>query len=119
MRPLAELDVDAADEVVIARLRGEIDTSNAGELTASLISALPETSRGLILDLCEVQYLDSAGIHLILTLTRMLARRQQGVCLVVEPGPVREVLEITLVDKLAPIVGEIEQARAQLRGDPD
>ena len=116
MRPLAELDVDTADDLVIARLRGEIDTSNAGELTATLAGALPDGSRGLILDLCEVQYLDSAGVSLILTLTRMLARRQQGVCLVVEPGPVREVLEITLVDKLAPIVEEIEQARAQLRG---
>lgn len=71
--------------VVIARLTGELDLSNAANIGGVLTERVPNTALALVLDLTDVEYLDSAGIHLIYELREKLRARGQSLRLVI-PG---------------------------------
>lgn len=90
--------------VGIAHLRGEIDASNRSEVLERLLRVLRNADLGLVLDLTEVRYLDSAGIDLILRLGQRLGGRQQELRVVAPPsGFVSEVLETVRLPELVPV----------------
>ena len=89
MSELSRLEL-SGDDVVVARLSGEIDMSNANEVGDELSSAVPNTALGLVLDLTALTYLDSSGVHLVFDLAERLRRRQQQLRVVVPSGaPIR------------------------------
>jgi anti-sigma B factor antagonist len=62
---LADLEVSNDGDIVIARIVGEVDMSNADELRVAIAGAVPAEAAGLVLDLSKLDYLDSAGIRMI------------------------------------------------------
>ena len=106
---IAGFEVEQRDGILIAQIDGEIDSSNAAEFRLALSERLPSASSALVLDLTEVTYLDSSGIHLLFELGRRLAARRQALRLVVpESSPMRRVLELCAVDAVAPMDPELE-----------
>ena len=100
----------------IARIRGEIDMSNVGELSLTLQNSVVQTAAGLVIDFSQTDYLDSAGLHFIFDLGKRLRDRGQRLFLVVPQGsPVETVLEIVNVDALAPRCATLELAVQRLR----
>ena len=64
--------VEQRDGVVIARVSGDVDLSNAADVEAAVLAAAA-TSRGpLVVDLTAVPFLDSAGVR---CLDHLLAER--------------------------------------------
>jgi anti-anti-sigma factor len=88
MSGLADPTVEVVDRVVIARVNGEIDMSNVGDLSASLVTQIPNDALGVALDLTALRYLDSAGIQMVYDLRERLQNRGQKLRLVVPPGSV-------------------------------
>lgn len=80
---LADLQLIDEGRVVIARVTGELDLSNTGNIGGTLAEGIPSAALGLILDLSAVEYLDSAGIHLIYELREQLRTRGQALQLVI------------------------------------
>ena len=80
---LADVQFSTREDVVVARLVGELDMSNAEGIGKALAEATPNQMAGLVLDLSELDYLDSAGIHLIYMMRGMLRTRGQAMRLVV------------------------------------
>jgi anti-sigma B factor antagonist len=80
---LGDVRFEPFPEGVVARLTGEIDMSNADELGAALKQMVSNQALGLVLDLSDVDYFDSAGIHLIYDLRESLSMRGQQLRLVV------------------------------------
>jgi anti-anti-sigma factor len=116
VNPLAQLEVTRAQDALVASVDGEIDISNAAELGASLEAAVPNTALGLVLDLSETTYLDSAGVHLLFGLGSRLARRRQQLRLVVpEASPIKKVLKLTGVSWTVPHDDSVDDALARLR----
>lgn len=114
---LADLELELGDGLVVARVAGEIDSSNASELRVALLDALSNNVRGMVLDLTEVSYLDSTGIALVFELARGLEARRQALRLAVSSnGPVRRVLELCAVASVAPIDEDAESAVETLAG---
>ena len=74
---LSEIEFEEHDGVLVARIAGEVDGSNAVELGRALGERLPSSAHGLVLDLSSVAYLDSAGIELLFSLARRLGDRRQ------------------------------------------
>jgi anti-anti-sigma factor len=106
----------SGDDVVIARITGEIDLSNASEVGESLGAAVPNTALGLVIDLTATSYLDSSGVHLLFDLAERLQLRQQQLRVVVPEGaPVRRVLRIVELDDSVPITVTVEEAVAAIR----
>ena len=86
MTPIADLHFETTiDGVVVAHLQGEIDMSNADDLGAAITARISADAVALVLDLAAVDYLDSAGIHILFELRERLTRRGQGVRLVLGP----------------------------------
>jgi anti-anti-sigma factor len=113
-------DFDRSGDVVVARLDGEIDSSNASELRVALAARLPTEARVLALDLSGVTYLDSSGIELLFELGRSLAARRQTIRLIVpQTAPVRRVLELCAVESVVPIDGDLEDALGAVAGSTD
>jgi anti-anti-sigma factor len=82
---LAEVEVGAYGGVVSVRVEGEIDLSNAGGLRGAVMEHMTNDVLGLVLDLTDVRYLDSAGIHVLFELLGRLQDRGQRFRLVVAP----------------------------------
>jgi anti-sigma B factor antagonist len=115
MSELSHLDLSGED-VIVARVTGEVDLSNATEIGAELGAGVPNSALGLVLDLTATAYLDSSGVHLVFDLAERLRRRQQQLRVVVPPGaPVRRVLRIVRLDRAVPVVATVEEAVEQIR----
>jgi anti-anti-sigma factor len=63
--PLLEVVVEPLDEGCVIRARGELDMSSVAALRAPLRAAREEGATTLV-DLSEVGFMDSSGLHLIL-----------------------------------------------------
>jgi anti-anti-sigma factor len=71
---IASLFVWRRDHVVVAAVTGEIDISNARDLEAEIVAALPDGDARLVIDLGGLTFLDAAGVHLIYRLGDRAAR---------------------------------------------
>jgi len=91
------------DDVAVAAVEGEIDSSNVGEIAERVRAMLTNRSMALVVDLAETTYIDSAGINLLFTLGAELKDRQQRMLLVVAPGSgIARMLSITGLDAEVP-----------------
>src|SRR5439155_17687863 len=106
-------------DTVIATLRGEIDLSNARMIAGEIGSAVPNDAAGVVLDLSEVTYLDSSGVHLVFDLNERLNGRQQQLVLSLPEGSrVGRVLELVNVEAVVPIEQTIAAAVEHVRAQP-
>ena len=118
---IAGFEFDERDGIVVARVGGEIDSSNASELRLALSERLPSATNALVLDLSDVTYLDSSGIQLLFELGKRLSARRQAMRLVVPAdAPMRRVLELCDMATVAPLDPELEGSlRALADGEPE
>ena len=117
MTELLRLDF-AGEDIVVARLTGEIDLSNAADVGDQLGGSVPNSALGLIVDLTATSYLDSSGVHLLFDLSERLRRRQQQLVVAVPDGvPIRRVLRIVELDASVPVLATVDQAAARIRAD--
>lgn len=98
---------------LIGEVRGEIDMATAPGLRRQLAAAVPNTAKGVLLDLSPVPYIDSAGIRLLFSLAEELQTRRQQLRLVVPShAPIQAVLRIVDIDAAAPVHCSIDEALA-------
>jgi anti-anti-sigma factor len=110
---LATVEFEELDGVSVARLKGEIDMTNAEELARVIGRSVSNTALGMVLDLSGVSYLDSAGIRMLFELGSRLRQRGQRMSLVIaDETPVRRVLQLTNVGAMIPMYRTVEQARS-------
>jgi anti-anti-sigma factor len=115
MSELARVEI-SGDDVVVARLSGEIDLSNAAQVGEDLGAGVPNSALGLVIDLTATEYLDSSGVHLVFDLAERLQRRQQQLRVVVPEGaPIRRVLRIVELDGAVPVLATVDEAVGQIR----
>jgi anti-anti-sigma factor len=115
---LADVQFDARDQVVVARVTGEVDLSNATQLCDAIGEATPNTAFGVVLDLGGVDYLDSAGIHLIYRLRENLRARGQKLMLAIPAASaVQDSLRLAGVTQLLPIASSVDDALAGFAHD--
>lgn len=107
----ADIAIERKGDWLVAHLRGEVDMSNASYVRDELIRSVPNGVLGLVIDLGEARYLDSAAIELLFELSRRLARRRQGLQLVLPPeSPLQRVLGFTEVSSVAPMFATLDEA---------
>jgi anti-anti-sigma factor len=111
---LIELDIEERGDVVVARLKGELDIAGAPGLGESISDAVPTSARGLVVDCTALDFIDSSGIAMLFGLARRLGSRRQELRVVAREGkPVARVLQIVEFDRAAPIHGTLDEALSQ------
>jgi anti-anti-sigma factor len=114
---LASLKLELLMDIPVARMTGEVDSSNARDLGTTLVEAVPNQAMGMVLDLSETTYLDSSGIQLLFELADRLARRQQELRLVVPAESfVADVLAAVNLGGVAKTDASIHEALTALNG---
>jgi anti-anti-sigma factor len=107
---IADLQIRTRDGVVIIKVTGEVDMSNANDLRGAIIDATPNDSLGLVLDFTSLAYIDSAGIHLLYRLADSLRARGQTLRVVIPPGsPASDMLRLAGVQRHVDVVAELEE----------
>lgn len=106
------LEEDLVDGVVVIAATGEIDRATAPELSGALRSATLEHAGPLLVDLCEVSFIDSAGISVLLNAHLRLLRQGRQLYLACPPSAVRRIFEITGLDETLSIYPTREAAMA-------
>jgi anti-anti-sigma factor len=102
--------------VPVCELRGEVDASNVDAVEATVLDYVTTESPGLVLDLTETTYLDSAGVRILFDLARRLrSRRQELHICVPSAGIVRRVLVLTALTELVPVEEDVEDAVRNVR----
>ena len=105
------------DGVVVAGIAGEIDLSNATEITDALLGGVPNEALGLVIDLSNVSYLDSAGVRMLAELDHRLGWRAQSLRVVApETSRSRRVLVIAGLERVLSLETSVDAARTSIEG---
>lgn len=111
MQPLAvERTSNAGVELLL--VEGELDIATASRLIGVLNGAVQEALRSLVVDLTEVDFMDSTGLALLINAHRRLTRRRKGFAVVCPPGPLRRVFEVTDMVETLHVCPDRDSARA-------
>lgn len=95
--------VNAGDEkAAVLSVRGEVDLATVGRLGEVLAPVLEQGSGPVVLDLCEVSFMDSTGVHLLVDAHERLAPQSRRLAIACrEDGQVHRLLALVgLLDLL-------------------
>lgn len=104
----------AEDQSIIIELAGEIDLDSSPEVRKTILAETKKKHPKIFIDLSQVTYMDSSGIA---TLVEGLqyCNQYKGKFVIVGLGPgVREVFELSRLDKVFTIFRDVNEAREQI-----
>lgn len=105
-----ELNVEVVEGIAVASLPCEhLDASNFESFKGALTGVLKEQSK-LVMDLSEVQFIDSSGMGLILYCIRQTASTSGGVKICCASQAVSVALRLVRIDRLVDIFATRQQA---------
>ena len=99
------VEIQIRDQVVQAYLSGEIDHHSAVQIRQQIDeSVLQADARQLILDFAMVTFMDSSVIGLVMGRFRLMQENEGTVLLRNLPTPIRKVMKLAGLDKLAEFI---------------
>ncbi|MFZ0032535.1 MAG: STAS domain-containing protein [Candidatus Cybelea sp.] len=90
-----DLKTEGGGETLILKLRGSLDLATAPTIRAALGEATEKGNQGLIVDLTQLEFLDSTGLGVLIGAHRRAAERGGSFRLIVKDGPISRLLNIT------------------------
>jgi stage II sporulation protein AA (anti-sigma F factor antagonist) len=106
-----QLALEGPRHVVVAE--GDLDVGAASQLAAALDHPIESGKTHVVLDLSDVDFVDSMAIHILVGAARELRQRFGRLVLVSRAPAVRRLIQLTAVDRVAPVFNTREAA---LRG---
>ena len=76
------------------KLTGALDLSTATRFTEQVEFAVWGTQGAFVIDLTDIGFLDSSGLHALLRARALLAREDRPLALLCPPGTARRVLDL-------------------------
>jgi anti-sigma B factor antagonist len=115
-RPSRRFDVDDAglgDAPGVA-VRGEVDISVVEPLEAAIDAEIRDSVGAFIIDLSDLEFIESSGLHVLLRARGLLSREDRQLAVVCPFGPVRRVLELAGLSEQFVLYPSREEALAAL-----
>ncbi len=100
------------DRALVMSVSGRIDAGNAREFEASMEGVLDKAGRGVILDCTDLTYVSSAGLRVLLKITRELEQRHVVLVICSLSRSISEVFRISGFDQIIPVCGSRAEALA-------
>lgn len=112
------LELEWQEEILVACLTGEIDLASTDEFLQTIIETSQARPLGVVLDLSDVLYLDSAGVRLLFLAHRELDRTRVPVVAVLPRlEVVRRILSLAEVPTVVPVSDTRSAAIAHIKLD--
>jgi anti-sigma B factor antagonist len=93
---------------------GEVDVATVPVLEAALDAAIRQSEGAFILDLSDVDFMDSSGLHVLLRARSLLGRGDRALAVICRSGPVRRLFELSGIADLFFIYSSREEAAVAL-----
>jgi anti-sigma B factor antagonist len=110
-----ELGIDLKTEdgggTLVFKLRGSLDLATAPTVRAALGEATEKGSQHLIVDLTQLEFLDSTGLGVLIGAHRRAVERGESFRLVVGEGAIARLLNITGLIAVFAVYQSLENAR--------
>lgn len=94
-RELFQIEILRTEDRNIVRIIGELDLSKVGELCRALDPLIADTSRKLILNLKQLQYIDSTGISVIVSVLKARDREKAHFFVEEIPFKIQRLFDLT------------------------
>jgi anti-sigma B factor antagonist len=111
--PFAVEDVGVGDAPGVV-VRGEIDINTAPALEEAIEHAILDSIGAFIVDLSDVEFIDSTGIHTLLRVRDLLGREDRALAVICPYGRVRRVFELSGSSELFALFASRGEAAAAL-----
>ena len=109
-----ELHVDVTTinggETLLLTLRGSLDLLSSEKVRKALIAATDEGKHEIVVDLRQVDFLDSTGLGALIGAHRRATEAGGKVCLTISNGPIARLLNITGLIRVFPVYDSVEAA---------
>jgi anti-sigma B factor antagonist len=116
--PQFELTDESLDEAThLIAVRGEVHVSTAPEFSERLNDAIAKGMTGVVIDMTNVEFIDSTGLSVLLNALRRVTRNQGSLALAVSNPTVLRLFEITRLDSTFDISPDRAAAIAKVRRD--
>jgi anti-anti-sigma factor len=103
--------IERTDGCTVVSLAGELDLYNASTVREALLECCSESPERLIVDLSEVNFIDSTALGVLIEARTRLANRKSF--LLAAPGlETRRALEISGLDRHFTVHDSVDQARS-------
>jgi anti-anti-sigma factor len=109
--PLRQPPVRAVDDVdgaIVVHLAGELDLSNAAEVRAALAAAVDAAPRRIVVDLAEVEFVDSTTLGVLIEARSRIGRDRFA--LAAPQLETRRTLEVSGLDRHLPVHETVQAA---------
>lgn len=107
-----DLKTEDGGDTLVFRLRGSLDLATAPTVRAALSDATEKGSHNLLVDLSQLEFLDSTGLGVLIGAHRRAAERGGSLRLVVHDGPISRLLNITGLIAVFAVYHSLEDAKA-------
>jgi anti-sigma B factor antagonist len=108
---IADVDLRGAPGVAV---HGEIDVSAVPPLVEALEAAIRDSEGAFVIDLCDVEFLESSGLSALMRARALLGQDERALAIVCPPGPVRRLFELAGISDLFFLYGSRDEAAAAL-----
>jgi anti-sigma B factor antagonist len=95
-------------------VRGEVDVEAVPLLSEALEAAIRDSAGAFVIDLVDVEFLDSSGLGALMRGRALLGREERSLAIVCPAGPVRRLFEVVGVADVLFLYGSREEAAAAL-----
>jgi anti-anti-sigma factor len=95
---------------------GELDILTVSKLTIRLDDSIRRRKGDVVIDLSEAEFIDSMGIHALLTIQRRLIRHARTLVVICPPGPVRNAIELARLAEPLGVVSSFADYRLRYAG---
>lgn len=102
----------AVDEFDVIEIGGEIDVYTAPRLRETIVNAVEAGQNRLIIDVQQVQFLDSTGLGVLVGALKRVRADGGSLDIVCTQERILKIFEITGLDKVFGLHGSVDEARA-------
>ena len=114
--PQDELNIDLktedGGELLIFKLRGSLDLATSPTIRAALTDAADKGKRHIVVDLTQLEFLDSTGLGALIGAHRRASEHGGTFRLIVSDGPIARLLNITGLIRVIATYHNLEDAKA-------
>ena len=111
-----ELKIRKNNDVYIVDVSGEMDLYNSYKLKDLIAKMIERQVKCIVLNLEEVEYIDSSGIGALIYICTTLKKKNLPLYITNIHGSVKKVIELTKLMGYFPIANSVEEALAMLKG---
>jgi anti-sigma B factor antagonist len=96
-------------QATLIGIRGELDVLTAPRLATHLDDIVRRDQGDVVIDLTETEFIDSLGLHALLTVQRRLRRRSRTLTVICATGATRTAIELARLTETLNVVSSLAE----------